>query len=585
MTQAAPLRFSIVIPTYQRRALAINSVRALMGQEYDGGFEVVVVVDGSQDGTAEALGRIDTPFPLTILQQPNRGLSTARNEGAAAARGEILLFLDDDMEAHPRLLVEHDRSHREGADVVLGHIPLHPQSPANILSAAVKDWAESRGLKLSSPGARLTLHDLLAGQLSLPREIFDRVGGFDARFTHGGTFGDEDIDFGHRLTLAGYRIVFNPHAISWQQYVVGPRQHLRQWRQAGAADVAFARKHPDQADALFALQNVHFWTNRRVWRPLVAVPLLTAPLMAVLRSLAIALVERGAQGPLTARFFFEIRAMEYWRGVRGAGGLPRPCPLRVLAYHAINDLAGAPVVEPYGVPPKTFRHQLKTLQRAGFRFISADEFLHFLHRGGGLPRHPLLLTFDDGYQELLDFALPMLKERRIPAVVFAVSGRLGGTNEWDEACGAPRLRLLDLNGLRELAQAGVEIGAHSRTHRPLSSLPDEELADEVAGSVADLEASGLDRPRLFAYPEGDYDERTVRAVGDAGLQAGFTVVPGRVRPGNDPYQIPRIEILRRDVGWRFLWKVMTAGRLTWRPWGLGFLSRNSLRRHLRWMSS
>jgi glycosyltransferase involved in cell wall biosynthesis/peptidoglycan/xylan/chitin deacetylase (PgdA/CDA1 family) len=558
-SETVPLRFSVIVPTHQRRDLVLALVRSMTRQEFDGDFEVIVVVDGSDDGSAVALrklGIVADPFPLIILEQPNQGAASARNCGAAAARGEILLFLDDDMEAHPQLLVEHDRSHREGADVTLGHIPLHPESPLNILSAAVKSWADDRARNLSSPGAKLTLHDLLTGQLSLSREIFRSVGGFDTNFTRGGSFGNEDIDFGYRLMLAGYRIVFNPKAISWQNYVVHPRQYLRQWRQAGRADVAFARKHPEQAKTLFALNGAATRFNRRLWRPLASVPVMPIPLLAALGWLAVTLMERGVQTAALARLFFEVRALEYWTGVREAGGMPRPRPLRVLAYHAIKDLVGAPVVESYGVPPDLFRRQLDALQWAGFQFVSGDEFLHFLHSGGGLPRRPLLLTFDDGYADLLDVVLPLLKERNIRAVVFAVSGCLGGTNEWDEAIGGPRLQLLDIDGLKQLAQAGVEIGGHSRTHRPLTCVPDEELLEEIAGSVEDLEAAGLNRPRLFAYPQGEQDRRVHQATRQAGLQAAFTVIAARTQPGCDPYQVPRIEIMREDSGWKFLWKVI-----------------------------
>jgi peptidoglycan/xylan/chitin deacetylase (PgdA/CDA1 family) len=283
--------------------------------------------------------------------------------------------------------------------------------------------------------------------------------------------------------------------------------------------------------------------------------------MIALRWLVLALIEGGAKSEAAARLFFEIRSMQYWLGVKEAGGMPRPRPLRVLAYHAIRDLADAPVVKSYAVPPELFGRHLNLLRRAGFSFVSADEFLHFLYEGGGLPRRPLLLTFDDGYEELLDVVLPMLKERAIPAVVFAVSGFVGGTNAWDEAIGAPRLRLLDANGLRELARAGVEIGAHSRTHRPLTRVSEEELSGEVAGSVSDLEAGGLRRPRMFAYPEGEYDLKAREATKRAGLKAAFTVRAGRVRPGLSPYEIPRIEIMREDRGLGFLWKVITAGGL------------------------
>jgi len=144
-------------------------------------------------------------------------------------------------------------------------------------------------------------------------------------------------------------------------------------------------------------------------------------------------------------------------------------------------------------------------------------------------------------------------------VTCAVSGSLVGTNQWDENIGAPRLRLLDISSLRTLAQSGIEIGAHSRTHQALNTLSGQLLIDETSGSIEDLELAGLARPRLFAYPEGEYDERVVAAVKAAGIQAAFTVIPGRVEPGGDPYQVPRIEIMRADTGWRFLWKVFRAG--------------------------
>jgi len=557
------LRFSIIIPTYQRRELVKALVRSLAALHFEAGFEVIVVVDGSKDGTADALRGLQTPFELTVIEQPNSGAATARNRGAELARGEILLFLDDDMEADTQLLAEHDRSHGQGAEVVLGHLPLHPDSPSNVISEAVGSWAEERVRILSAPGARLTLHDLLTGQLSLSRQAFQACRGFDTNFTQGGGFGNEDIDFGYRLQRLGYRIVFNPRAVSRQKYVVGPREHLRQWREAGRADVAFARKHPDEAKTLFELNGAGLRTNRWLWRPLPNVPFLAAAVIGVLRRLAIALVEHGVRHRFAGRLFFQVRAAEYWRGVHEAGGLPRPRRLRVLAYHAIRDLDGSPAVGPYAVPPASFRRHLDALHRLGFHFISADELLHFLAGGAGLPRRPVLLTFDDGYADLLTEVLPLLQEKRIPAVAFAVSGRVGRTNEWDEAIGAPTLRLLDWSGLHKLAASGVEIGAHSRTHRALNRLTEQEMIDELAGSRADLEAGGLVRPRMFAYPEGEYDTRVVRAAKTAGIQAAFTVKPGVVESGDDPHQIPRIEILRADTGWRFLWKVIRCGQ-KWR---------------------
>src|SRR4029078_6075176 len=95
---------SIVVPTYQRRETVCASVRALVALQYPGGIELIVVVDGSTDGTAAALRAIKTPFPNAIVEQVNGGAAEARNRGASLARNDLLLFLDDDMIADPAML-------------------------------------------------------------------------------------------------------------------------------------------------------------------------------------------------------------------------------------------------------------------------------------------------------------------------------------------------------------------------------------------------------------------------------------------------------------------------------------------------
>ena len=112
--------FSIVMPTYQRREVVSDAVQALCELDYDGPVEIIVVVDGSTDGTEAAVKAIPCRHPKKVIVQPNTGLAGARNRGAAEARGDIILFLDDDMMATPNLLREHARSHSEGAELVMG---------------------------------------------------------------------------------------------------------------------------------------------------------------------------------------------------------------------------------------------------------------------------------------------------------------------------------------------------------------------------------------------------------------------------------------------------------------------------------
>jgi peptidoglycan/xylan/chitin deacetylase (PgdA/CDA1 family)/GT2 family glycosyltransferase len=552
--EAQAIRISVIIPTYQRRDIVLNTVYSLMRQEYDAPYEVIVVVDGSTDGTAQALQPLSPAFPFTVLEQGNQGASVARNQGARVARGEILLFLDDDMEADPRLLAEHDASHRAGAEIVLGCLLLHPQSPPSMLIPGVKSWVDDRVKRLSTLQLPPNVDDILTGQISLSRRLFEQMGGFDTRFTRDGSFGNEDIDFGYRLIQQGRRIVYNPKACSWQYYAVSPRQYLRQWRQAGQADVVLARKHPDRTDTIFHRR--HRRTSRYLWRPLCAIPFLGAKLGDALRWLILKIVESGRQGPTITRLFMEVRTLEYWRGVAEAGGIPTRWPVRILAYHAIADLADDPLLKPYGVPPKRFQRHLRALQRIGFHFITADQLLQYLYNGASLPRRAVLLTFDDCYQDLVDVALPILKAYNIPALAFVVTGQIGGTNTWDTAIGGSTLPLLGINDLRKLSQEGIELGAHTRTHRPLDKLSAAELEEELAGSAADLEAHGFERPRFLAYPYGECNSEIRAAAQKAGYCAAFTIDGGLVLPEHDRFQLARIEIHREDTCLRFLGQVL-----------------------------
>jgi glycosyltransferase involved in cell wall biosynthesis len=307
--------FSIVIPTHERRDLVCDAIRALAASTGAGPIEVIVVVDGSTDGTAATLAALTTPFPLRVIEQENSGAAAARNRGAALATGDVLLFLDDDMMAAPDLLAQHRISHSEGADAVVGHIPLDPASPRSFLAEGVGRWAESRKDRLKT-GAELTLFDLLTGQLSVKRSLFESLGGFDETFTRGGRFGDEDLDFGIRLLEKG-KIVFNPHAKSYQRYVVTPRQLLRQWADAGRADAILAAKHPRHAAELYALHGADRPFHRLVLRPLAAIPGI-APAAAVA---AIWMANRHGSvlsplRPAVSRLFRVTRDLVYWAAVR-----------------------------------------------------------------------------------------------------------------------------------------------------------------------------------------------------------------------------------------------------------------------------
>lgn len=211
------------------------------------------------------------------------------------------------------------------------------------------------------------------------------------------------------------------------------------------------------------------------------------------------------------------------------------------------------------MPPRLFEAQLDSLGRAGWTFVDLDAALAALSGERELPRKALLLTFDDAYADLLEVAAPILAARGLPGVVFAVAGKLGGTNEWDNRNRATTLDLLDADGLRAVAAQGIEVGSHTVSHRPLTKVPAGELEEEVAGAAAVLEQAGLPRPRVFSYPYGEWSPPIAAVARAAGYEASFTVEPGVAGERADRHALPRIEVHASDTPRRLRRKLLLAG--------------------------
>lgn len=534
--------FTIVIPTFQRREVVCDAVKHAARLTYAGEVELIVVVDGSTDGTTEALANLTLPFPVKVIEQANSGPAAARNRGAKEATGEILLFLDDDMMSTPNLLEEHARMYREGADAVVGYIPEDIHAPPNSIAPFVQGWGDMMVTQ------ELSNHAVIAGQFSVKRSIFRSLGGFDESYTSGSRFGSEDADFGMKLTKHDVR--HNAKAISRHRYVLTAREKIRRAPAEGAADALFALRYPRLTKEVFpeAFRPI----ARFLFRPLSRVPLVPALLSeAAIAFSNIALKTRYRSWRPVARFYWAARWILYWSSMRNHGAPLLGERILTLCYHGISDLSGDLVLSQYGIDPEAFASQLDSLRARGFAFVTPEDLIALLSGVGTVPDRAVLLTFDDCYEELVDVARDILRPRGISAIAFAVSGMRSGTNEWDQKIGARHLRLLTSDGLRELSGLGVEIGCHSRSHAYLPSLSDEALESETRSAADDLEKLGLPRPRFFAYPHGMHDRRSRIAVRSADFAAAFGLSRKHVTRKSDRFDLPRIEILARDRGWRF----------------------------------
>lgn len=218
----------------------------------------------------------------------------------------------------------------------------------------------------------------------------------------------------------------------------------------------------------------------------------------------------------------------------------------ILMYHAIDAPRSASEAR-YCVSPKAFREQMAHLSRSGLKPIPLSHLVDSLGTGRFLPANSVVVTFDDGFECFQRNALPVLTEFRIPATLFAVAGKLGQTNTWMQAKGWPERRLMDANELRTLQAAGVTIGCHALSHKPLTKASDAELNKETTDARRILsEAVGAD-VTLFAYPHGAQGERERRAVADSGFVAACSTVPGFNSPRADLFALRRIDVYGTDT--------------------------------------
>jgi peptidoglycan/xylan/chitin deacetylase (PgdA/CDA1 family) len=232
-------------------------------------------------------------------------------------------------------------------------------------------------------------------------------------------------------------------------------------------------------------------------------------------------------------------------------------PIPILVYHQIEQAPpkGAAFRSLY-VSPRSFARQMALLKLLGYQGLSMSQLLPYLkgQRSGKV----VGITFDDGYLNNLNHALPVLSAHGFSSTCYAVSQFLGKTNAWDQAAGIAPTALMSAAQLRTWAAAGQEVGAHTRAHVHLPQTQASAAKDEILGCKSELEDLTGCAVKHFCYPYGEYASEHVALAREAGFETVTTTRRSRCHVGADMMQLPRVPVLRSTTWPVLAWKLMTA---------------------------
>lgn len=304
---------SVLIPSHQRREALRRALLSLAEQSAaPSSYEVVVSLDGCSDGSEEMVAGLDVPFELRVAAGPSRRRAAACNAALALARGEVLVILDDDMQAG-RELVERHRSHHPSGSrrCVVGAAPIELDASSPRAARQARDKFNEHLERLSAPGHRFTARDFYSGNASLRTETLREAGGFDESFA---LYGNEDVDLSLRLREGGVEIVYDPEALAIQSYDKDLRALAADTTQKGRTATILARAHPE---AFAELKLANPWDGSRPWLAKRSVLLWLTWRMPGVRRLVVAAASALERAGLWRSPLFYRAVLDYafWAGV------------------------------------------------------------------------------------------------------------------------------------------------------------------------------------------------------------------------------------------------------------------------------
>ncbi len=228
----------------------------------------------------------------------------------------------------------------------------------------------------------------------------------------------------------------------------------------------------------------------------------------------------------------------------------------ILMYHLVTPQP-LPAFRKYTVTPRAFAAQMHWLALAGYATITLDDLL-VARSGGSLPPRPVIITFDDGFQDCVDYAVPILQAHGFRAIFYLVAGFMGKVSEWLRVERGVALALVDWSTARQLEAAGFQCGAHSMSHPHLADLDSAACHMELRESQQLLEERLGHKVRHLAYPYGSCNT-TVRAIAaECGYQSACSTRIGLSDADDDLLALHRVPVNGQESFFDFICRLSTA---------------------------
>lgn len=189
----------------------------------------------------------------------------------------------------------------------------------------------------------------------------------------------------------------------------------------------------------------------------------------------------------------------------------------VLVYHKVDDNLEWGLTR---VTPQTFKKQIRILKEDGYRFLTVSDI-----RKSDPTDKVVAITFDDAYESVFENAFPILKDENVPATIYAISDYVGELNSWDLNVGNLQFAHSTWEQLKVMRDAGWEIGSHTRTHKDLRSVNDDDLKNELRESKDVIESKLEITVQSLSFPFGRANNREVGAAIEAGYENGTIFYP------------------------------------------------------------